>query len=261
MTPMAAATAGLLTIVALLSVVWLFSVRLRDVSIVDIWWGPGFVILAWLYCLLLPGGSQPRARLMAVLITVWGLRLAWHIATRHRAGEEDPRYAAMRARRGAAFWWQSLLMVFWLQALLIWIIALPVLAAADSTAPLGLLDIVGAGVFAVGFAFEVTGDHQLRRFKADSRNRGQVLDTGLWRYTRHPNYFGDAVLWWGLYLLAASTPAGRLTIVSPALMTFLLMRVSGVTLLEQSLRNSKPDYDDYRARTSAFVPWFPRKSS
>jgi steroid 5-alpha reductase family enzyme len=260
MTPLVAATVGLMTIVGVLSLVWIASLPRRDVSIVDICWGPGFAVLAWTYCALF-GAFEPRALLVAALVTIWGARLAWHINRRHRGAGEDPRYAAIRARHGAAFWWRSLLTVFWLQATLIWIIGLPLLAVAGASAPpsLGAWDVAGLGLFTIGFAFEAIGDHQLRRFKAAPANRGKVLETGLWRYTRHPNYFGDALLWWGLYLIAASIPAGRLMIASPALMTFLLLRVSGVSLLERGLRRSKSEYAGYIARTSAFFPWFPAR--
>ena len=253
------ALVGLATVAGVLFLVWMASVRRRDASIVDVWWGPSFALLAWLYCVLLEA-FRPRPLLMAALITAWGSRLAWHIFTRHRGAGEDRRYAAMRARHGAAFWWRSLFLVFWLQAALIWFIALPVLSASASPdTPLGLLDVAGVLLFAAGFGIEAMGDQQLRRFKAVAANRGKVLDSGLWRYTRHPNYFGDALLWWGVYLLGASTPAGWLSIASPALMTFLLMRVSGVTLLEQNLRASKPAYAAYIERTSPFVPWLPRR--
>jgi len=258
MTPGSAAAVGLAAIVGLFSLLWMSSARRRDASIADIWWGPGFVVLAWLYCALL-GAFRPRPVLIATLLTVWGARLAWHIFTRSRGGGEDRRYAAIRARYGDAFWWQSLFSVFWLQAVLVWVIALPILAASASTSThSGITDILGVLLFVGGFGMEAIGDHQLRRFKSVPSNRGQVLDRGLWRYTRHPNYFGDALLWWGVYVLAASTSAGRLTIVSPALMTFLLMRVSGVALLERDLRASKSAYADYIERTSPFVPWFPR---
>jgi len=244
--------------VSQLSLVWWQSVRRRDASIADIWWGPGFVLLAWIYCAR-PGSFRPRPVLIAVLITAWGARLAWHILRRHRGAGEDRRYAAMRARHGHAFWWRSLLLVFWLQAALIWFVALPVLAAATASPdpPLGVMDAAGTLLFVTGFGIEAVGDGQLRRFKSVAANRGRVLDRGLWRYTRHPNYFGDAVVWWGVYLLVASTPEGWQTIASPALMTFLLMRVSGVRLLEEDLLASKPDYAAYVARTSSFVPWPP----
>jgi steroid 5-alpha reductase family enzyme len=203
-----------------------------------------------------------RSWLVACLVTLWGARLSAHILRRRHGQEEDPRYQAMRASRGRAFWWRSLFTVFWLQGTILWFVALPLLVAVRSEQPAALTAVDGVGclLFAVGFGFEVVGDLQLRRFKADPSNRGQVLDSGLWRCTRHPNYFGDATLWWGLFTIAAATPGGWLTGLSPALMTFLLMRVSGVTLLEQSLTASKPGYRAYIARTPAFFPWFPRAS-
>jgi steroid 5-alpha reductase family enzyme len=258
-TVIAAALIGLGLILAASTVVWMISVRLEDASIADISWGLGFVLLAWLYCLLSPT-LTPRSWLVAVLITLWGARLSWHIFRRNHGHEEDPRYQAMRASHGQAFRWRSLFTVFWLQGVILWFVALPLLAAVQTAHPAALTAVDGLGVllFAVGFSFEVVGDRQLRRFRADQSNRGRVLDRGLWRYTRHPNYFGDAALWWGVYALAAATPNGWLTVLSPALMTFLLMRVSGVTLLEQSLKASKPGYHAYIARTPAFFPWFPR---
>jgi steroid 5-alpha reductase family enzyme len=254
-----AALAGLVFVLAAMTVVWAISVRLRDASIADICWGPGFALLAWLYCLLL-GASRPRPLLIASLITVWGIRLAVHIFRRHRGRGEDPRYAAMRASHGPAFWWHSLFIVFWLQGVLLWFVSLPVWAAARTGGAGGptVLDAAGLIAFAAGLAFEVIGDRQLARFRSDPSNRGKVLDTGLWRYTRHPNYFGDALLWWGLFLIAAFAPGAWWTIASPLLMTFLLLRVSGVALLERSLMTSKPGYADYAAKTSSFIPWFPR---
>ena len=248
---------GLGAILAAATAVWTLSVRRRDASIADIGWGPGFVLLAWLYAGLFEA-FQPRVLLIATLVTVWGVRLALHIARRHRG--EDPRYAAMRAGHGPAFWWRSLFTVFWLQAGLLWFVALPVLAVARAPGPARVTptDVAGLVLFAVGFTFEAVGDHQLARFRSTPANHGRVLDTGLWRYTRHPNYFGDAVLWWGVFLLAVASPGAWLTVLSPAAMTFLLLRVSGVALLERGLRASKPGYDAYARRTSAFIPWFPR---
>jgi steroid 5-alpha reductase family enzyme len=215
--------------------------------------------VGWLYGRLLDG-LEWRRLLLATLITVWGLRLAIHIYRRHRGKGEDPRYAAMRAARGDAFWWRSLFVVFWLQAALIWFISMPVFAVARAAGPAdaAFTDVAGLALFAAGFAFEAVADLQLERFKAQASNRGRVLDTGLWRYSRHPNYFGDALLWWGIYVMATSVPGGWLTLFSPLLMTVLLLRVSGVSLLEQSLTTSKPGYRDYIERTPAFVPWFPR---
>lgn len=254
-----AAIIGLGTILATLTLVWTITVRRRDAGIADICWGLGFVLLAWLYCFLSPA-LTPRSWLVAALITLWGTRLSVHIFRRSRGKREDPRYQAMRTSHGPAFWWRSLFIVFWLQGALLWFVALPVLVAVRATEPAGLTPVDGLGIvlFAIGFAFEAVGDYQLVRFRAEPSNVGTVLDRGLWRYTRHPNYFGDAMMWWGIYAIAASTPRGWITVLSPSLMTWLLMRVSGVALLEDSLKETKPGYRAYISRTPAFFPWFPR---
>ena len=256
---MIAALAGLGAILMTVTLVWVLSVKLRDASIADVYWGSGFVQLVWLYCLLSPA-LTPRSWLVAALVTVWGARLSVHIVRRNHHKGEDPRYQAMRASHGGAFWWRSLFTVFWLQGAILWFVGLPVLVAVRAAGPQEFTAIDGLGVvlFLIGFGFEVVGDYQLGRFKAEPSNRGHVLDRGLWRYTRHPNYFGDATVWWGLYLIACATPGGWLTVLSPSLMTMLLMRVSGVTLLEAGLKESKPGYRAYIARTPAFFPWFPR---
>ena len=254
-----AALLGLGTILTAATLLWMLSLTLRDASIADVCWGLGFVLLAWLYCVLSPA-LTPRSWLVAALITLWGGRLALHIFRRNHGKGEDPRYQAMRASHGPAFWWRSLFTVFWLQGVILWFVALPLLVTARASQPAALtvVDALGVLLFAVGFAFEVVGDYQLERFKAEASNCGTVLDRGLWRYTRHPNYFGDATMWWGLYVIAASTPGGWLTVLSPSLMTLLLLRVSGVTLLEEGLKASKPGYREYIVRTPAFFPWFPR---
>lgn len=255
------AFAGLGVILAVATLVWLLSIKLHDASIADVYWGTGFVILAWFYY---ASSADPttRASVAAVLITLWGLRLSLHIFLRNRGHGEDPRYRAMRARPGPPFWWRSLFTVFWLQGAILWFVSLPLLFATHSGEPARVtaLDVAGMVLFSLGFGFEVIGDYQLTRFKANPANRGQVLDRGLWRYTRHPNYFGDATMWWGIFLTACATPGGWVTVLSPALMTFLLMRVSGVTLLEKGLKESRPGYLDYIARTPAFFPWFPRRA-
>jgi steroid 5-alpha reductase family enzyme len=258
-TGITAALVGLATILSVLTVVWVLSLRLQDASVADICWGLGFVMLAWLYCLLSPT-LTPRSWLVAALITLWGTRLSAHIFHRHHGQPEDPRYQAMRASHGPAFWWRSLFTVFWLQGAILWFVALPLLVAVQATPPATFtaLDGLGLVLFAVGFGFEVVGDYQLARFKAEPSNRGAVLDRGLWHYTRHPNYFGDATMWWGIFAVAASTPHGWLTVLSPSLMTWLLMRVSGVTLLEDGLKATKPGYRAYISRTPAFFPWRPR---
>jgi len=253
------ALAGLGTILTTLTLAWVLSVKLQDASIADVCWGFGFALLSWLYCLLSPTLTS-RSWVVAALVTLWGARLSLHIFRRNHGKEEDPRYRAMRASHGPAFWWRSLFTVFWLQGAILWFVALPLLVAVRAAQPAGLTAVDGLGVvlFALGFGFEVVGDYQLSRFKAESSNRGHVLDRGLWRYTRHPNYFGDATLWWGLYATACATSGGWLTVLSPALMSFLLIRVSGVTLLEAGLQASRPGYREYITRTPAFFPWFPR---
>jgi len=239
---------------------WLWSLPLRNASIVDAFWGSAFVLAAWTAALAAQGGG-PRRALALALVTAWGLRLSLHLLRRNAGHGEDPRYAAMRRGHGPRFWWVSLFTVFLLQAALAWVISLPVQVAVVAPAtPLGPLDALAAALWAVGVAFEAVGDWQLARFRRDPGSRGRVLDTGLWRYTRHPNYFGDACAWWGLGLLGVAAGAPW-TLVSPALMTFLLLRVSGVALLEKDIAGRRPAYRDYVARTSPFFPWFPRKES
>ncbi len=250
------ALAGLGAVLAAFTLLWGVSLRLRDASIADPFWGPGFLLAGAAY-LGAHGNVTPRGILAVGLVAVWAARLGLHLLRRNRTHGEDPRYAAMRAGHGERFWWVSLGTVFWLQALLLWIVSLPVLGAVVGEAPLGAWDAAGAALFAGGFLTEAMADAQLARFRADPASRGTVMDRGLWRYSRHPNYFGDALLWWGLYLLAVGAGAAW-TVAGPALMTFLLLKVSGVALLERSLAKGRPGYAEYVRRTSAFVPWFPR---
>ncbi|NNG16005.1 MAG: DUF1295 domain-containing protein [Gemmatimonadales bacterium] len=252
---------GLVGAIGLATIVWLISLVMRDVSIVDVYWGFGFVMLAWMYILSAPGHTT-RAMIVVILVTLWGARLSLHLLRRKWGAAEDYRYRAMRDKHEARFGWVSLFSVFWLQALIMWIVSFSVFEAIRRLDPgtLSAPDIVGILVFAIGLFFESIGDWQLTRFKADPTNRGKVLDRGLWRYTRHPNYFGDALVWWGLFLLAASNPGSWWTILSPILMTTLLVKVSGVALLEKDLAKTKPAYRDYLETTSAFLPWPPRRS-
>jgi steroid 5-alpha reductase family enzyme len=239
-------------------VIWLLSLALRDSSIVDIFWGAGFVLATWVYFALTPGGFPARKWLISILVTVWGLRLSLYILWRNWGKEEDFRYQTWREEAGNTWWWYSFFKVFLLQGALMWIISAPLLAAQINPTPgqLTLLDGLAILVWAIGFFFEAGGDWQLARFKADPANKGKLLTSGVWRYTRHPNYFGDAAQWWGFYLIAIAA-GGFWTIFGPILMTFLLVRVSGVALLEKSLREAKPGYEEYVKSTSAFVPWFP----
>ena len=255
--PVSTALVGLAAAAALMTLVWVVSLVKRDASIIDIFWGPAFALLAWVYWAAVPGQGARRL-LVPVLVTVWALRLAGYILWRNRGGGEDYRYAAMRSKYGRAFPALSLVIVFWLQAALAWLIAMPLLQVQRAGAGLGWLDGLGLALFAVGLFFEAVGDYQLARFKGDPSNRGKVMDRGLWRYTRHPNYFGDATLWWGLACFALATPGSAWVLPSPVLMTFLLLKVSGVALLEKGLGSTKPGYEEYVRRTSAFLPRPPR---
>jgi steroid 5-alpha reductase family enzyme len=249
-----------LAIAALMFVTWILSVALRNASIVDIVWGFGFVVVAWVAWFAIDG-YRPRQHLLLALTTIWGLRLAGYLWWRNHGKGEDWRYATMRKRRPATFWWRSLLTVFALQGVLMWFVSLPVQIGQrpDERGAFLLLAPLGVALWLVGMVFETVGDLQLARFKSDPANKGKLLTTGLWRYTRHPNYFGDSAVWSGIYLVAASTVSGALTILSPIAMTVLLLRVSGVPLLERSLQRRKPGYDDYVARTSSFFPRPPRE--
>jgi steroid 5-alpha reductase family enzyme len=238
--------------------VWAVSVRLRDVSIIDPAWGPAFVIVAGVAAVA--GDGDPARRwLLFAMTAVWGLRLAVHL-TRRKLGdrEEDRRYAAMREREGNRFPLWSLVWIFGVQGLLVVIVSLPVQAAADRPGALTAATIPGVVLFLVGLLFEGVGDEQLRRFKADSGNRGKVMDHGLWRYTRHPNYFGDFCVWWGLWLVALPTGGVWWTFIGPAIMTLFLVRISGAALLERDIGKRRPEYAEYIKRTSGFFP-LPRR--
>lgn len=236
---------------------WVVSLLRRDVSIVDVFWGPFFALATAVYWTDAPE-SGLRATLLAGAVFLWALRLGVHLGVRWWAkGEEDYRYAAMRATRGPAFAWLSLVTVFGFQALLAWVLSVPLWVATRSGGSPGIIGWVGLGLFAVGFLWEAVADAQLTRFKRDPANRSAVLSSGLWRYSRHPNYFGEAVLWWGFFLVAADAN-GWWTVFAPITMTLLLLRVSGVPLLEPHLRERRPGYGDYVRKTPAFFPWSPR---
>lgn len=254
-----AVEAGL--VLGMVTVLWAISVALEDTSIVDIFWGSGFVIVAWA-AFALGGGSRDRGLLLAALVTIWGLRLTVYLARRNLGKGEDYRYAAMRRRQGDRWPLRSLFVVFWVQGGLMWVVSLPVQVAMNEPAPggLGLPGWIGAAVWALGFSFEAIGDAQLAAFKRDPANRGKVMDRGLWRYTRHPNYFGDFCVWWGIWLIALPGGSAWWTVVGPLVMSTLLIRVSGAALLERSLTKRREGYADYIARTSAFFPWPPRRN-
>jgi steroid 5-alpha reductase family enzyme len=240
---------------------WLLSVASRDASIVDVFWGLGFVLIAALSNA--SEGYAPRQAIVGLLVSLWGIRLAVHLLLRNRGKGEDPRYKAMRKHWGNRFPVVSLVTVFALQGTLMVIVSLPIQAAMHAATPAELtpFDIGGAIICLAGIAWEATADLQLTRFRSKRGNGKKVLDTGLWRYSRHPNYFGDCVAWWGFGLIAVAVEAWW-ALIGPALMTFLLVRVSGVALLERRIVKAKkrPDYESYIERTSAFVPMPPRKT-
>ena len=253
-------TATLAVTAGVFLLLWIVSLRTRNASLVDIWWGPGFALIALLSFALTPEGALSRRQLVLVLTTIWGLRLGTHLLVRNTGKDEDFRYAAMRKAWGHGFGMKSLTRVFLLQAVLMWVVSFPVQAAMRSATPatLGFFDWLGILVWAFGLFFETVGDLQLARFKKDPANADRVMDRGLWRFTRHPNYFGDACAWWGLWLIAFAVPGGFWSIVGPITMTVLLTSVSGVPMLERKIGERRPGYDEYARRTSAFLPRPPR---
>ena len=247
-----------LVIAGMMLAVWAISVAVRDAGIVDILWGFGFVVVAWV-SLAVTAGHGVRAALLAAMATAWGLRLAVHLAFRNIGQEEDFRYQSMRRRAGDIFWITSLVRVFGLQAAAMWVMSLPLMIGiSDSDRGWSPLWVIGAAVFVIGFWFEATSDWQLARFKADPANADTVMDRGLWRYSRHPNYFGDATAWWGIGLVAASTPIGVVGLIAPALITWILVNVSGVPMVEHRMKKNRPGYHEYIQRTSPFLPRRPK---
>ena len=252
---------GLAVTLGCFVILWLASLLRRDASLVDRWWGTGFLVLALWYAGSRDAPLPLASWLLLLLVGAWGLRLSIHLTLRNWGRGEDYRYRAMRDRHGTGFPVISLGTVFLLQGILTWVIGMPLYAGISTPAEDVLptwLTWAGLFVWLAGFAFEVTADLQLAAHLGNPDRRGTVLRTGVWRFSRHPNYFGDALLWWGHWLVAASA-GGAWTAFAPALMTFLLMRVSGVTLLERKLVESRPGYRDYVAETPAFFPRVPRR--
>jgi steroid 5-alpha reductase family enzyme len=249
--------AGLVVALLVTTLTWIVSLLKHDVSIVDSVWSLVLLALCATYFLLYEF-STTRGAIVLVLTAIWALRLSAHITWRNRGEPEDARYQAIREKHSPHFAVKSLGIVFLLQGVLAWIISLPLLAAITGSRPLNLIDAAALALVVFGTLFESIADLQLARFKAAAGNRGRVLDTGLWRYTRHPNYFGECCVWWGFYLFAVAA-GGWWSIISPILMTFLLLRVSGVALLEKDIRERRPDYAGYIKRTNAFIPGLPRE--
>ena len=245
-------------LLALGGLAWVVATLRRNAGLVDIFWSLFFLTGALIYAADSPQGGT-RSLLVVALVAAWSLRLAIHLALRNWRAPEDHRYAAIRARNSPGFAWKSLYLVFGLQALLAWLISAPLAAAMAQPAGIGPLDLAGAALALFGLVFEATADAQLARFRADPANAGQVLDRGLWRLTRHPNYFGEFCVWWGLFLPALAAGAWW-TVFAPLLMSLLLLRVSGVSLLEQDIGARRPAYREYMRTTNAFFPGWRRGS-
>jgi steroid 5-alpha reductase family enzyme len=248
---------GLVSTLGLATLTWAISVLKRDVSIVDGVWALMLFAAAIVYAT----GAEPytgRTTLILTLVALWALRLSGHIIHRNWGEPEDRRYQDIRREYEPNFALKSLGLVFWFQAVLAWIISMPLWPALTVPVAWGTFDVLAVTVWAVGMIFEGIGDRQLSRFKADPENRGKVMDRGLWRYTRHPNYFGECLIWWGFSLFAL--PAGAWwTVVGPLLLTYMLLKFSGVTLMEQTIVERRPAYQAYIARTNAFIPGPPKQ--
>jgi steroid 5-alpha reductase family enzyme len=260
-------TANLLLInfalaISAMMVLWLVAVRLRDVSFVDAFWAFGMVLLA-LSSFFQTDGDFGRKLLLSGLCALWGVRLALHLFRRWRSHGEDPRYAKLlkyaTEKNGWSWSLAALVKVFALQGPLMFVVCLPVQLGQVSTHPIDWLAVLGTIIAMIGIAIESIGDMQLNAFRAEASNKGKVLDTGLWRYTRHPNYFGDICTWWGLYLIAAEASPGWWALPGPLLLTWLLTRLTGVPMLERGLSKSRPGYAAYIARTSSLFPLPPKR--
>ncbi|MFK8007054.1 MAG: DUF1295 domain-containing protein [Saprospiraceae bacterium] len=251
---------GIGLLMAILTGLWLVSLVIKDASIIDIFWGFGFVIIAWFYAYQNNFEIMGiREKILLAMITIWGLRLTIYLAMRNLGKGEDYRYAQWRKDNGAKWWWLSFIRVFALQGFLLWIISATYLPSFSIKAEIGILEYVGVLLWIIGLFFEAVGDYQLSQFKKDPKNKGKVLNTGVWRYTRHPNYFGDATIWWGFFLFALAHPQGWIFIFCPIVMTFFLLKVSGVAMLEVKLKKTKPQYAEYIRTTSSFIPMPPKK--
>lgn len=250
---------AIIVLVIFMSLVFGLAIAVRDNSIVDIAYGLAFLVVGWSGYLAY-GSGHARQFLVLVLVTIWGLRLAAHISVRKLGEEgEDFRYRQWREAWGKSFLWRSFLQIFMLQGTVIYLVALPVLVIINQPGgELGWRDLVGTLLWLIGFTFETVGDWQLLRFKANPANKGRIIQTGLWSYTRHPNYFGEATLWWGILLIALGSPHGVIAIISPVLIGFLLLKVSGVPLLEERFAGN-PEFESYKERTNKFFPWCPTK--
>lgn len=224
-------------------------------DVADIFWGIGFILVAWT-TFFLADKSNVSALLVNILVTIWGIRLALHIGLRNRGKGEDFRYKAWREEWGKTFYWRSYLQVFILQGVFLFVISLPIIFVNSRNTEFSVFSVLGLIIWIIGFLFEAIGDYQLLQFTKNPENKGKIIQTGLWKYTRHPNYFGEVALWWGIFCFAL--PFGFWTIISPITITYLLLKVSGIPMLEKKYENN-PEFAEYKKRTSAFFPMFPKK--
>jgi steroid 5-alpha reductase family enzyme len=251
---------SLMLIMLIMTTLWIISIYLKNVSIVDLFWGFGFVVSA-LFFFLNTEGYGIRKLLLLILVAIWGIRLSIYLAWRNIGKGEDFRYAQFRKNYGQhRYWWISFFQTFLLQGVLMWLISAPLLGAMFNAKnnSLGIFDFIGVAFWIIGISFEAGGDFQLAKFKANPENKGKVLNTGFWRYTRHPNYFGDSSVWWG-YGIICLAAGSYIPALGSVLMTAMIIKVSGVALLEKSLKDTKPQYREYIEKTSSFIPWFPTK--
>ena len=251
---------GLLLILSVMTLLWIISVFLKNVSIVDLFWGMGFVIVNIWYFFATEAFTS-RQILLLVLVAIWGVRLSIYLAWRNIGKGEDFRYREFRKKYGEKnYWWVSYFQTFLLQGILMWIISSTLWGVnrfSDGIS-LNIIDYIGLLVWTIGFIFEAGGDYQLAKFKMNFANKGKVLNTGFWRFTRHPNYFGDAAVWWGYGILCIAA-GSYWYLFGSLIMTLLIIKVSGVALLEKTLKAQKPEYLDYIQKTNSFFPWFPKK--
>jgi len=251
---------GFLVIMSMMTILWVISVFIKNVSIVDPFWSIGF-LLAGIFYFLKTDGLEIRKLILLILLVIWSIRLSMYLGKRNWGEGEDFRYQQFRKDYGEhRYWWLSFFQVFLLQGVLCWLISAPLLAAMYYMpgTELNVFDYTAILIWVIGFTFEAGGDYQLARFKANSINKGTVLRTGLWKYTRHPNYFGDAMIWWAYGLFSLAT-GSYIPLLSSLLMTLLIIKISGVAMLERTLSKTKPQYKEYIEKTSAFFPWFPKK--
>jgi steroid 5-alpha reductase family enzyme len=253
---------NLLAASGLMCLGWIYSLIKKNVTIADSLWGLGFVLIAWL-TFFRTDGFLTRKALITSLVTLWGLRLFIHLSIRNLGKGEDPRYGEWRKKHGNSFWIVSLFKVFLVQALFQWCIALGVQYGQISITPadITIFDIAGLIFWSAGFVIESLADLQLKQFLSDPANKGRIMNRNLWKYSRHPNYFGESLMWWGIFIIVLSTPWGIWTIVSPLLITYTLLKLTGVTLMEETQFSGNMEYQKYIGQTSSFIPWFPKKNS